>query len=301
MGGSLPLRSVAVLQSDVAMPQDSAARFRPAALAILMVACSSVVHGQPTSTAANPAGIVPYVSTGMAVIRSKGTRFADGADSGHAALYGSEHSFDAGAVDNGPQLQLAVGGRSQSGLRAQLELGVARSLDYQGNSNYRNTGARQPTKARLNTRQLLLAGFFDFPGRKIVSDRALRPFVGVGVGLTSYRLSDYVQRFPEPDNPAGYLRRGPGGEIPFTGLPGGSGRNRTWMLAAGVGLQLRENIHLDLSYRYTHTGEIRTDVGDITIVRYREDGTRRETRVQINETSADFRTHSLLVTLRFDL
>ena len=170
-----------------------------------------------------------------------------------------------------------------------------------GNTNYRNTGARQPSEARLNTRQFLLTGFFDFPGRKIASDRALRPFVGVGVGLTSYRLRDYVQRFPEPDNPDGYLRRGPGGEIPFTGLPGGSGRNRTWMLAAGVGLQLRENIHLDLSYRYTDTGDIQTDVGDITIVRYRVDGTRRETRVRINETSTDFRTHSLLVTLRFDL
>lgn len=301
MRRSLPLCRAPVLQSDVAMPQDSAARFRPAALAFLMVACSSVVHGQPTSAAVNPAGIVPYVSAAMAVIRSKGARFADGGDSGHPALYGNVDSFDAGAVDNGPQLGLAVGGRLPSGLRAQLELGVARSLDYRGNTNYRNTGTRQPSEARLNTRQLLLTGFFDFPGRKMVSGRALRPFVGVGVGLTRYRLSDYVQRFPEPDNPDGYLRRGPGGEIPFTGLPGGSGRNRAWMLAAGVGVQLRENIHLDLSYRYTDAGEIRTDVGDITIVRYRVDGTRRETRVRINETASDFRTHSLLVTLRFDL
>lgn len=301
MGRSLPLCRAPVLQSDVAVPQDSATRFRPAALALLMVACSSVVHGQPTSAAASPAGIVPYVSTGMAVIRSKGARFADGADGGHAALYGSVDSFDAGVVDDGPQLGLAVGGRWPSGLRAQLELGVARSLDYRGNTNYPNTGARQPSEAKLDTRQLLLTGFFDFPGRRIGSDRSLRPFVGVGVGFTRYRLSDYVQRFPEPDNPAGYLRRGPGGEVPFTGIPGGSGRNRAWMLAAGVGVQLRENIHLDLSYRYTDAGEIRTDVGDIAIVRYREDGTRREIRVRINETSADFRTHSLLVTLRFDL
>ena len=47
------------------------------------------------------------------------------------------------------------------------------------------------------------------------------------------------------------------------------------------------SIHLELSYRYTDAGEIRTDVGDIAIVRYREDGTRRDIPVRIDETSAD--------------
>ena len=102
-------------------------------------------------------------------------------------------------------------------------------------------------------------------------------------------MSGYVQRFPEPDDPQGSLRRGPGGEVPFTALPGGSGRNFTWMLTAGVAIPVGGNIQLDLSYRYTDAGEIRTDIGDIAIVRYREDGTRREIPVQIagDETSAD--------------
>ena len=52
---------------------------------------------------------------------------------------------------------------------------------------------------------------------------------------------------------------------PFTALPGGSGRNFTWMLTAGIGIPIGGSIHLDLSYRYTDAGEIRTDVGDIAI------------------------------------
>ncbi|MCY4560037.1 MAG: hypothetical protein OXF79_27495, partial [Chloroflexi bacterium] len=185
-------------------------------------------------------------------------------------------------------------------LRAQLEFGMARGLGWRGNTNYRASGARQPSAARLDTWQLLLAGFHDLPGWDIAPGRRAQPFLGAGLGITGYRLGGYVQRFPEPDDPQGSLRRGPGGEIPFTAVPGGSGRNFTWMLTTGIAITVSGNIHLELSYRYTDAGEIRTDVGDIAIVRYREDGARREIPARINETTADHRTHSLLAALRFE-
>ena len=72
------------------------------------------------------------------------------------------------------------------------------------------------------------------------------------------------------------------------------------MLTAGIAIAVYRSIHLDLSYRYTDAGGIRTDPGNIAIVRYREDGTRREIPVRINETSADYRTHALLAALRFE-
>ncbi len=150
------------------------------------------------------------------------------------------------------------------------------------------------------TWQLLLAGFHDLPGWEIAPGRRARPFLGAGLGIAGYRLGGYVQRFPEPDDPQGPLRRGPGREIPFTALPGGSGRNFTWMLTAGIAIPIGGSIHLELSYRYTDAGEIRTDVGDIAIVRYREDGTRREIPVRIDETAADYRTHAVLAAIRFE-
>ena len=72
------------------------------------------------------------------------------------------------------------------------------------------------------------------------------------------------------------------------------------MLTAGIAIPIGGSTHLDLSYRYTDLGEIRTDVGDIAIVRYREDGARREIPVRIDETAADHRTHALLVGLRVE-
>ena len=280
---------------------------RVVALPFLVLVWVLAVHDRPAAATtalsearANAVEIAPYLSLGVALVRSQDTRFADGADAGHAALYGSGELFDAGALDDGLQFHLAAGVRLPYRLRAQLELGFARGLDWRGNTNYRDSGERQPSEASLDTRQLLLAGFYDFPGWEIAPGRRARPFLGAGLGITDYRLSGYVQRFPEPDDPQGSLRRGPGGEIPFTALPGGSGQNFTWMLTAGVAIPVGGSTHLDLSYRYTDAGEIRTDIGDIAIVRYREDGTRREIPVQINGTSAAYRTYSLLATLRFE-
>ena len=247
-----------------------------------------------------PVGNVPYLSLGIARVRSQDTRFVDGQDAGHAALYGTGELFDAGAVGNGLQFHLAGGLRLPHRLRAQLELAAARALDWRGSTNYRASGEDQPSQARLDIQQLLLAGFHDFPGWEIAPDRTVRPFLGAGLGITRYRLSGYVQRFPEPDDPRGGLRRGPGDEIPFTALPGGSGQNFTWMLTAGIAIPISGRINLDLSYRYADAGAIRTDIGDIAIVRYRKDGTRREIPVRINETSADYRTRAWLVTLRVE-
>ena len=273
------------------------------AKSILALVCSVAFSGNASAatetSAEQPVGYVPYLSLGLGVVRSQDTRFFDGDDAGNAALYGSDDRFDAGAVDNGPHVRLAAGMRTPSGVRVQLEAGLAHSLNYRGNTNYRNSGKRQPTGADLDVWQLLVVGLYEFPGWELVPGRTVRPFVGIGVGLTGYRLAGYLQHFPEPENPNGYLRRGPGGEAPFTALPGGSGRNLSGLLAAGVAIPIRERVHLELTYRYGDAGEISTQVGDIDIVRYRADRTRRETRVPINETSADFRTHALLAELPF--
>ena len=119
----------------------------------------------------------------MAKSHSDDTRFADGSDAGNAALYGDDGSFDAGAVDRGNRFHVAAGVRVSSKLRAQLEFGLARGLGWRGSTNYQNAGEHQPSEARLDTMQLLLAGFHDFPGRES-SPRAVAcgPFWAPGRG-----------------------------------------------------------------------------------------------------------------------
>ena len=264
-------------------------KFRAAALFFLVLIWVLAVHGQTVAgweepreaatgfpaAAGNAIGHVPYLSLGIALIRPKDTRFFDGGDAGHASLYGSRFTFDTGAVGSSFEFHLAPGVRLPSGLRLQMEFNLARAPDGRGNTNYRNSGGHQPSGARLDTWQFLPAGFYDFPGWELDSGRRVQPFLGAGLGITGCCLSDYVQRFPEPDNPQGSLRRGSGGEIPYTALPGGNGQNTTWMLTAGVAIPIGRSIHFDLSYRYIDAGEIGTEIGDIVIVRYRENGTRR--------------------------
>lgn len=128
----------------------------------------------------------------------------------------------------------------------------------------------------------------------------IEPYVGAGPGFTDFRLDNFVQRFPDPDDAAGYLQRGPAGEVPFTGLPAGSGRAATGMVTAGVAVAVSARVRLDLACRFADAGSVGTDAGgDILIVRYRQ-GDRSEVQVPINETTADFRTHAVLATLRVD-
>lgn len=244
-----------------------------------------------------------YFSLGLGAVFPEGTRFTDSgrADSGIAKLYGSPDIFTDGDFDTGIEWRAGMGYRFTPALRAQVEFGIANGLDYRGNANYRRSGGRQPSEAELDTRQFLLAGFYDFPSWEVGGNLRVQPYLGAGAGITDYDLEDFVQRFPAPDNPLGYLRRGANGEIPLTRLPPGSGQEFTWMVTAGVVIPMTKRTRLDLSYRYTDAGEITTDVGDITIERYRQDGSRREDLlVEIDKTVADLKTHGLLATFRFD-
>ena len=258
------------------------------------------------SLTANSEGLLgnkAYFSFGLAAVFPEETRFTDGgqADSGIAKLYGSPDTFTDGDFDTGIQWRAGMGYRFTPSLRAQVEIGMSNGLDYRGNANYRRSGARQPSEAELDMRQLLLAGFYDFPSWKVSRSLWIQPYLGAGAGITDYDLADFVQRFPAPDDPHGYLRGGANGEIPLTRLPPGEGQEFTWMVSAGVVIPVTARTRLDLSYRYTDAGDITTDVGDITIERYRQDGSRRDDLlIQIDKTKAELKTHALLAMFRFE-
>ena len=175
-----------------------------------------------------------------------------------------------------------------------VELGVTGQFAYEGQSNYTPGGPMQPTEARLKTRRLLLSGFYGLGELD-----ALRAWVGAGLGANRYLVTDYIQRFPNPDDPAGPLRRGTNGEVPYTSLPPTSGHAFAWMLAAGLTVPLGGDALLDFGYRYTDAGPVGTAVGDIEVVRYNEDGSRRLLLITINPTIADLRQHALTTTFHW--
>ena len=268
-------------------------------LAVCGVAACGLAVCSPIASGGEPAGSGTYFSIGLGNVLPEGVRFTDGEDAGHAALYGGPYS-DAGEFDVNLQWHVAVGRPLFANLRGQVEFNLAGGLDYRGDTNYRFAGDAQPSRAELSTQQVLLAGFHDFAAWTPAPDVEFRPYLGAGIGVTHYRLKHYVQSFPEPDNPNGYRRRGPGGEVSVTRLPKGSGYASTLMLAAGVVIPVTERMHLDLGYRYADAGEIGTDADAIDIVRYDAEGNRIVDTIRVNPTVTDLGTHAVTATLRFE-
>ncbi|MDE0260289.1 MAG: outer membrane beta-barrel protein [Gammaproteobacteria bacterium] len=261
---------------------------------LLGLGCLAAAPSAVAAQAATGPGPV-YVTVGVAAVLPANVRFVDGDAAGEAALYGDDQS-DAGTLGGGLEYGLAAGYRFGA-FRAEVELALTGPFAYEGQSNYTGGGPVQPTEARMTARRLLLSGFYDFGAPGALG--ALRLWVGGGLGANRYRLTDYIQRFPDPADPSGRLRRGPGGDVPSTSLPAGTGHGFAWMLASGLTVPLGGDVVLDFGYRYTDAGRIGTSVGDIEIVRYDEDGTRQLRRIAINPTVADLRHHSLTATLRW--
>lgn len=271
-----------------------------ALLAALLVLAPGATPWVRAAHAQTPSERGAYVNIGLAVQAPQDARFADGADDGHAPLYGRPELFTSGEFGTAFLSHIAAGYRFMPRLRFQVEIGMARQREYRGTANYAGAGAFQPSSADLGTRQLLAAGFYDVAVWRIGPVLRIEPYVGAGAGFTYYRLDNFVQRFPDPDDAAGYLRRGAADEVPFTDLPAGSGRSATGMVTAGLAVPVGGRVRFDLAYRYTDAGSVGTAAGgDILIVRYNR-GYRSEVEVPINETAADFRTHAMLATLRVD-
>ena len=268
-------------------------RLRIAALPGLLLGLGWLSAAPPAIAAQPPTGPDRIsLAFGIGAVLPAAVRFVDGEDAGEAPLYGDD-KFDTGTLGAGLEYGLAAG-YGFGAFRAQVELGVTGQFAYEGQSNYTSGGPVQPTEARMKACRLLLSGFYG-----VGAPDALHPWVGAGLGANRYHLTHYNQRFPNPDDPSGRLRRGPNGEVPYTSLPPTTGHGFAWMLAAGLTVPLGGDALLDLGYRYTDAGRIGTAVGDIEVVRYNEDGSRRLLLVTINPTIADLRLHSLTATLRW--
>ena len=236
-----------------------------------------------------------HIDVGLGALSAESTRFHDVKSSDEtdlAVLYGSASRYTEGEFDVGAGLRFGIGYDWTPRLHTLLEAGFDGELGFDGHANYSGAGDRQPSEGELSTRRLLLAGRYQVWWRQAAGwARPLGFYVTAGAGVTEYRLTSFVQQFPA-------LRRGPGGQVPLTRLPSGRDRERTFMLGFGVTAPWGTRNTLDFGYRFLNGGEVRTDVGNIDVVRYRADGSRRDIAIPIDRTAADFDAHVLTVTWR---
>ena len=96
----------------------------------------------------------------------------------------------------------------------------------------------------------MLAGFVDLAGLGLPKPGPFAPFVGAGIGVAHTRIGKTTMTFPETT----------------TTVPGGSRTELAWMATAGLAVALEERVTLDLAWRYSDLGKIRTPRGPGRVV-----------------------------------
>ena len=183
----------------------------------------------------------------------------------------------AGSFSQTPVLDGALGYRFTPWLRAEALLSWRPQLAFNGQSNFLGAGSSQPVSGAVESLAAFAVAYVDLP--RIAG---VRPFLGAGVGGARNQLDGVTYRFPSIAANA------------TTTSAGGSSSGFAYLLTAGVAVPLSERLSLDLAYRFSDLGQVRSRSGSATIVRPR--GTRSLT---IAGTEAALQTQGLQVSLRY--
>jgi len=137
-----------------------------------------------------------------------------------------------------------------AGVGYKLPLGFRVDVTYNNRSGYDLSGSDPAgttfdPKTTANT--VMLNGYYDLPFK--LADGKVTPYVGGGIG----RSRNKVNNINWSDSPTS------SGQI-----PGGSDTSTAWQLTVGADIRLTQNWVLDLGYRYTDLGDLKTNGGTTT-------------------------------------
>ena len=185
---------------------------------------------------------------------------------------GAYGEFETGAV-----VDAAIGYRWTTWLRTEALMHWSPHLELNAQSNFLGAGTNQPVTAT----GYALAGFgvIYVDGPSLAS---MRPYVGAGLGASRTQLGDVTYRFPGISQNS------------FTRARGGSASSLAYLLTAGVSLPLSERLDLDLAYRWTDLGTVKTRAGTARIQR-----PNRKLNLEVGGTDLDLKSQSVLASLRW--
>ncbi len=230
----------------------------------------------------------PYLRAGIGLDYSHDTAFTDVDCSSiaPAALYGCGTDGDGATYRSHGEFGTAIS--AEIGLGYATE-GVARfeavveyrpNVPFVGRANFLAPDRQQSVSAELSSLSGMLAGFLDLAARERPGAGPLTPFIGAGIGVAHARIGETTMTFPSTT----------------TTVPGGSRVNLTWMATAGFAVALNERLSLDVAWRYTDLGEIRTARGEGQVVW--RDYRREPLPLDLAPTRANIEGHGLRLSLR---
>lgn len=167
-------------------------------------------------------------------------------------------------------------GVERGAMRFELTFADRSSVDVEANSNFTGVSAIQPVRADGRSRALFATGAWMFTHAK------LRPFLTAGAGLARNEIGAVRYSFPSIGANAVTITRG-GSETSFA-----------WMGGAGATFDISEDVALDLAWRYTDLGDVRTEAGTATIIR-----PTRQLQIDIAGTRAKLATSGITLAFRY--
>ncbi|MDE0046023.1 MAG: outer membrane beta-barrel protein [bacterium] len=229
-----------------------------------------------------------YLRSGIGLDRPETTAFTDTdcSTTTPAALYGCGTGGDgapyrsAGDFGTMPSVELGLG--YETGVvRFEVLVEYRPDFSFDGRANFLAPERRQEVSADLSSLSGMIAGFVDLDALGVPQFGPFVPFIGAGIGAAHTRIGQTTMTFPATT----------------TTVPGGSHTGLAWMATAGVALALSERVSLDLAWRYTDLGEVRTPRGPGRVVW--RDGSRAPLPLDLAPTKARLKSHGVRLSLRY--
>ena len=230
-----------------------------------------------------------YLSTGIGFDRPAETVFTDKecSSASPAALYGCGTGPDGapyrsiGNVGTPAAVDLGVGRSVTPRLRLEARIGYRPRLPFRGRANFLAPGMQQSVAADISTVSAMLEAYADLRGFVVPTLGTVVPFLGAGAGAVRTRIGSTSMTFPRTT----------------TTVPGGRQTAAAWMMTAGVSAALTGRTTLEMAWRYTDHGEVRTGRGP-GMVEWR-DRRREPLPLDLAETQARIEGHGIRVSARF--
>lgn len=165
--------------------------------------------------------------------------------------------------------------------RGELLLTYRPGLAFSGRANFLATPGPQPVSADADSFSAMAVGYIDLARLGLPPLGPVEPFVGGGVGVARHDIDRVTFAFPGL------------GANATTVIQGGESTRFAYMLTAGGAVRLSDRLTLDIAYRYSDLGTVRTASGPAVITR-----TSFTRTLDIAGTQADLVTHGVSASLR---
>lgn len=225
----------------------------------------------------------PYMRSSLGYEKSNDTNFRDNHRNATTPPALGRTLGAYGDLGESTAFELSLGKTIHSLFRIEAVVARRNGFEFSGNANFAGAGSDQPTTATFNQYTAMAFGYVDLSLLLGLTPGKIEPYLGAGLGVARNELGSV--RFSFPD-----LATQPASSI----TQSGSDTQFAMAATAGLGLPLTNSITVDIAWRYSDYGQIKTDSGTMEVQR----GTNPPSFIAINSISAPLRTHAIYTGFR---